>query len=393
MVGLAGLAVGQRRAQSGWAAVVPGGFDQQPAGEHRPGLGDRALPEGFAGLVERSVSAPAMPRARARSKRFQSAPSSRWIESAVRVSIPRNARSRATVGHHRSSSVANCESCNAIAALRGGQPVDGRDQIGEHEVAGAARRSAGGTASGGARPSRSSAWDRRARGAAASSTRGGARSSDRGGMRHAARVISRAASTSGGGTTTRRQRPGQQQPRQQLGVLAIGLDPIRRAARCLARRDHLHRDPGRHRRAIEPEPGRPGLIARPDRAGQPRQPRDRRLDAGPNRTLVNSPVIESIAAACVERAWTSRPTHVIVPAKAGPPHRSWGQPEATPPARQTPARSVRPTTPGRQPATGSPAIGSRRLGRSRPRCAGAPTSRADRRQPRAERCDRRAPRA
>ena len=33
-----------------------------------------------------------------------------------------------------------------------------------------------------------------------------------------------------------------------------------------------------------------------------------------------------IAAACVERAWTSRPTHVIVPFKAGP-SLAWGQPE------------------------------------------------------------------
>ena len=38
------------------------------------------------------------------------------------------------------------------------------------------------------------------------------------------------------------------------------------------------------------------------------------------RTLVSSPVITSIAAACVDRAWTSRPTHVIVPVMAGPPH-------------------------------------------------------------------------
>ncbi len=44
VVGLAGLAVGQRRAEPRLAAVVPGRLDQQPAGERRPGLGDRALP-------------------------------------------------------------------------------------------------------------------------------------------------------------------------------------------------------------------------------------------------------------------------------------------------------------------------------------------------------------
>src|SRR6185503_15956873 len=43
VVGLALLAVGQRGAQSRRTAVVPGRLDQQPAGEHRPGLGDRAL--------------------------------------------------------------------------------------------------------------------------------------------------------------------------------------------------------------------------------------------------------------------------------------------------------------------------------------------------------------
>jgi len=41
---------------------------------------------------------------------------------------------------------------------------------------------------------------------------------------------------------------------------------------------------------------------------------------GPKRNLVSSPLIVSIAAACVERAWTSNPTHVIVPVMAGPPH-------------------------------------------------------------------------
>jgi hypothetical protein len=43
VVGLAGLAVGDRGADPWWAGVVPGGLDEQPAGIGRAGLGDRAL--------------------------------------------------------------------------------------------------------------------------------------------------------------------------------------------------------------------------------------------------------------------------------------------------------------------------------------------------------------
>ena len=77
------------------------------------------------------------------------------------------------------------------------------------------------------------------------------------------------------------QRAGQQQPREQLGVLAIGLNPIRRTARRLARRDHRHRDPRRDRGPVEPKPGRARLIARLDRSRQPSQPRHRPLDPRP----------------------------------------------------------------------------------------------------------------
>jgi hypothetical protein len=55
--------------------------------------------------------------AEGRWKRCQSPPSSRWIDSAVSVSMPRNALSLATVGHH-AGSVASCDSCSAIAVLR-----------------------------------------------------------------------------------------------------------------------------------------------------------------------------------------------------------------------------------------------------------------------------------
>lgn len=42
VVGLALLAVLECRADAGWALVVPGGFDQKPAGVAAAGLGDRA---------------------------------------------------------------------------------------------------------------------------------------------------------------------------------------------------------------------------------------------------------------------------------------------------------------------------------------------------------------
>lgn len=53
VVGLSELAVGQRGAEPGVAAVVPGGLDQQPAGEHRAGLRDRCLARGLPGLRQR----------------------------------------------------------------------------------------------------------------------------------------------------------------------------------------------------------------------------------------------------------------------------------------------------------------------------------------------------
>jgi hypothetical protein len=65
----------------------------------------------------------------------------------------------------------------------------------------------------------------------------------------------------------------------------------------------------------------------------------------PNRMRCTSPVNRLIAAACVDRAWTSMPTHVTV-FMAGPPQLSWGQPE--PLSGQTSPREERPAThPGR----------------------------------------------
>jgi len=48
---LAVLAALERRAEPGRAAVVPGGFDEQPPGVSAAGLRDRALAAGLAGAV------------------------------------------------------------------------------------------------------------------------------------------------------------------------------------------------------------------------------------------------------------------------------------------------------------------------------------------------------
>ena len=89
----------------------------------------------------------------------------------------------------------------------------------------------------------------------------------------------------------RGQLPGHRQPRQQLGVFSIGLDPIPRRPRRLARRDHRDLDARRRRRAIEPKPGRAGLIDRPHRTRQARQPLHHRVAAPPNRARRSSPVM------------------------------------------------------------------------------------------------------
>ena len=73
---------------------------------------------------------------------------------------------------------------------------------------------------------------------------------------------------------------GQQQPREQLGVLAIGLDPVARGARRLARRRHEHLDPGCPSSPRQPETARARLIGCPYRRREVFQLLDDRLDTG-----------------------------------------------------------------------------------------------------------------
>jgi hypothetical protein len=71
----------------------------------------------------------------------------------------------------------------------------------------------------------------------------------------------------------------QQQPREQLGVLAIALNPITRRARRLRRRDHHHIDSYGCRSTRETEAGRSRLIRRTHRPSEPRQPLHHPLSA------------------------------------------------------------------------------------------------------------------
>lgn len=75
------------------------------------------------------------------------------------------------------------------------------------------------------------------------------------------------------------QLPGQQQPRQQLGVLAIGFYAIGRSPGRLARRDDLNLDTRGLRGSVEPKPSRPGLIGTANGTRQLTKPRDHRFNA------------------------------------------------------------------------------------------------------------------
>ena len=156
------------------------------------------------------------------------------------------------------------------------------------------------------------------------------------------------------GTTTGSERPRDQTPREQLGVLAIGLHPITSPPRRQPWRDHLHPDPRRDRRPVKPVPRRPSLIARPHGPGQRLEPVDRRLDPGPE------PHPRQLPRHHIDRRGIRRPGVDIEPDIS---HRSGhgrtssthlGVSRSHSPARQTPARSVRPLSPAGNPCNGPP---------------------------------------
>ena len=116
---------GERRADPRFAGVVPGGLDQQPSGERRAGLGDRPCRSDSPDCCRDGVSPSHDPRRCGFSKRSQSAPSSRWIVSAVSVSTPRK---HAQPGDGRPPLLVGRQPRDPLGErlLAGGQPVDAR---------------------------------------------------------------------------------------------------------------------------------------------------------------------------------------------------------------------------------------------------------------------------
>jgi hypothetical protein len=77
VIGLAGLAVLQGDPDPRLAGVVPGGLDQEPAGDPRAGLGDRAMAFALPDRLSEGVSPSQEPSRRGEPKRPQSPESSR----------------------------------------------------------------------------------------------------------------------------------------------------------------------------------------------------------------------------------------------------------------------------------------------------------------------------
>ena len=75
------------------------------------------------------------------------------------------------------------------------------------------------------------------------------------------------------------QLPGKQQPGEQLGVLAVALDPVAGRTRRLTRRDHVDVQPHSRGSTVEREASRAGFVAATQRLRQRRQPADHLLAA------------------------------------------------------------------------------------------------------------------
>jgi hypothetical protein len=87
VVGLPGLALVERDPDPRRPGVVPGGLDEQPAGDARAALGDRALTQGLTGLLEGGHHAEP---ARELARRWEAPPVAAELEgraSAVSVSM------------------------------------------------------------------------------------------------------------------------------------------------------------------------------------------------------------------------------------------------------------------------------------------------------------------
>lgn len=150
------------------------------------------------------------------------------------------------------------------------------------------------------------------------------------------------------------QRPGDQTPRQQLGVLAISFDSVALPSRGQARSDHLDPDPRGDRSPVEPVPRRARLIARLHRPAQRPQPIHRRVDAG------TKPHPRQLAGHHIDRRGVRRSGVDIEPDIGHRPEHgrtssaSNGVSRSRSPARQIPAGSVRPASSAGNPCNGRP---------------------------------------
>ena len=191
--------------------------------------------------------------------------------------MPRKQRSRATVGHHSPSTREPREPL-VERRLAGDEPVDGgeRVEVGELGSPACSKRCCS--------SQRRCVFVQALASVDAAVQQQQLRDAVAAAHQIAAHLLARAGEMTGRLERRRRHRyrlqlARQQQPRQQLGVLAVGLDPVARRARRLARRDHLDRKPAASRRPVEREPGRARLVAAPQRLRQPRQPADHLLAA------------------------------------------------------------------------------------------------------------------
>jgi hypothetical protein len=128
----------------------------------------------------------------------------------------------------------------------------------------------------------------------------------------------------------------EQEPREQLGVLAVALDPIAGRARRLARRDHIEPESRLGRRAIEREAGRARLVTGVHGLRQSLQPSNYLVVAGAE------PRPPQLAAEDVDRSRMRRASVDVKPREC---HRSGhgrtllplhGVSRSPSPARQTP---------------------------------------------------------
>ncbi len=172
------------RADPRFAGVVPGGLDQQSAGELDPVFVIDPCRSLSPDCERDGVSPSQLP---TRVGFLEPCPVGAELEVDRERGERVHAAERAQPGDGRPPRRVGRELADPLGEhlLAGGQPVHARDQVRPRQLLTSARGTAGRRASGDAPASRSTARDRPGRGAAASSRRDGARSSDPAGTRHA----------------------------------------------------------------------------------------------------------------------------------------------------------------------------------------------------------------